>query len=257
MPTADRTQTRRTRRRFHRPGRFDGGELEVAPWVPSRPPPPPRRGRRLPPPPPPPPSRRSPLRGVAVSLALGVIVTGTLTLVGGLPLTSIGPGANGHARGASAAGSAELPGSQAIIAASGPVHPVRSQVDYGDREARFGASRYGHTHEGQDMFAKAGTPLVAVRDATVIDNGNDGGRGNYVAIYSESEDQTYVYLHMLRPSPLRPGDDVTAGEQVGQMGCTGSCWGTHLHFEVRLGRGIERKPIDPLPLLQRWPRVPE
>ena len=256
MPTADRTQTRRTRRRFHRPGRFEGGELEVAPWVPSRPPPPPRRARRRAPPPPPPPSRRSTLRGVAASLALGLIVTGALTLVGGLPLTSIGPGAAGHARGASAAGSTELPGSQAITAQSGPVHPVRSQVDYGDSEARFGASRYGHTHEGQDMFAQAGTPLVAVRDATVIDEGADGGRGNYLAIYSESEDQTYVYFHMLHPSPLRPGNDVTAGEQVGQMGCTGSCWGTHLHFEIRLGRGIERKPIDPLPFLQRWPQVP-
>jgi murein DD-endopeptidase MepM/ murein hydrolase activator NlpD len=179
-----------------------------------------------------------------------------MTVVGGLPLTSIGPGADDRAHSASAAGAAELPGSQAITATSGPVHPVRGSVDYGDGEARFGASRYGHTHEGQDMFASAGTPLVAARDATVIDEGNDGGRGNYVAIYSEDEDQTYVYLHMLHPSPLRPGDGVAAGEQVGQMGCTGSCWGTHLHFEVRVGRGIERKPIDPLPLLKRWPEVP-
>jgi murein DD-endopeptidase MepM/ murein hydrolase activator NlpD len=186
-----------------------------------------------------------------------MIVTGALTLVGGLPLTSIVPAPGAHTHAASAAGAAELAGSQAITEASGPVHPVRGSVDYGDAEARFGASRYGHTHEGQDMFAEAGTPLVAVGDATVIDKGADGGRGNYVAIYSEGEDQTYVYLHMLHPSPLRPGDEVTAGEQVGQMGCTGSCWGTHLHFEVRLGRGIERRPIDPLALLKRWPQVRE
>jgi murein DD-endopeptidase MepM/ murein hydrolase activator NlpD len=254
MPTADRTHTTLTRRRFHRRGGFDRGDLEVAPWVPSRPPPPPRPATR-----PPPPPRRSPLRSVAASLGLGVVVTAALTLAGGLPLTSIS-GHGGHARGvAAAAAPGELPGSQAITSASGPVHPVRvdGPIDYGDAEARFGASRYGHVHEGQDMFGRPGTPLVAVRDAAVIDRGDDGGRGNYVAIYSEAEDQTYVYMHMLNPSPLRPGDHVAAGQEVGGMGCTGSCWGTHLHFEVRLGRGIERKPVDPLPMLKRWPQVPE
>ena len=83
-------------------------------------------------------------------------------------------------------------------------------------------------------MADSGTPLVAVRDARVIE-GNDGGRGNYVALYSPAEDQTYVYFHMLRPSGLKVGVEVPAGTQVGVMGCTGSCYGTHLHFEIRLG----------------------
>ena len=42
---------------------------------------------------------------------------------------------------------------------------------------------------------------------------------------------------------------------VGQLGCTGSCYGAHLHFEVRVGRGVRSEPIDPLPLLRRWRRA--
>jgi murein DD-endopeptidase MepM/ murein hydrolase activator NlpD len=57
---------------------------------------------------------------------------------------------------------------------------------------------------------------------------------------------------MRQRSPLREGDQVAAGDPVGAVGCTGSCWGNHLHFEVRMGRGVEGKPIDPLPLLRRW-----
>jgi murein DD-endopeptidase MepM/ murein hydrolase activator NlpD len=35
------------------------------------------------------------------------------------------------------------------------------------------------------------------------------------------------------------------------VGCTGSCWGDHLHFEVRSGRGTTGESHDPLPLLER------
>jgi murein DD-endopeptidase MepM/ murein hydrolase activator NlpD len=119
--------------------------------------------------------------------------------------------------------------------------------------------RAGRSHEGQDVFANAGTPLVAVAEGVVIEEAGaqsalSGGRGNYVAIHSQADDRTYVYLHMRHRSPLRQGDAVRAGERVGAVGCTGSCYGTHLHFEVRLGRGTEEKPIDPLPLLRRWPQ---
>jgi murein DD-endopeptidase MepM/ murein hydrolase activator NlpD len=197
------------------------------------------------------------------SLVLGVIVTGLLSIVGDVPFASDDAVRGGRSAAAGLIavgprGGEEVPTSLAITSESGPVHPVgvNGEIDYGEIDARFGASRYGHSHEGQDMFAKPGTPLLAVRDGIVVEKGNDGGRGNYVAIYSESEDQTYVYLHMLRPTGLRPGAEVAASAQVGAMGCTGSCYGTHLHFEVRLGKGIERKPIDPLPLLKRWTQVP-
>ncbi len=129
--------------------------------------------------------------------------------------------------------------------------PVHGAVGWGEQDARFGAFRGGRMHEGQDVFADAGTPLVAIRDGRIVEKGDDGGRGNYVAIWSPAARRTFVYLHMLRPSRFRPGDTVDRGERVGAVGCTGSCWGDHLHLEVRRGRGTTGRPLDPLPLLRR------
>jgi murein DD-endopeptidase MepM/ murein hydrolase activator NlpD len=137
----------------------------------------------------------------------------------------------------------------------GATFPVKGPSGFGEAAARFGSSRSGHTHEGQDVFAPAGTPLVAVRAGVVVETGNNGGRGNYVAFYSPQARQTYVYLHMNEPSRVARGRRVRAGQRVGSVGCTGSCFGDHLHFEVRRGRGTEAPPIDPLPRLMRWKRA--
>jgi murein DD-endopeptidase MepM/ murein hydrolase activator NlpD len=131
------------------------------------------------------------------------------------------------------------------------VFPVRGRVDFGEQDARFGASRSGHVHEGQDVFAPAGTPLVAIRDGRIVETGDDGGRGNYVAIWNREVRRTFVYLHMLHPSRVRVGERVRRGQRVGSVGCTGSCWGDHLHLEVRRGKGTTGRPHDPLPLLRR------
>jgi murein DD-endopeptidase MepM/ murein hydrolase activator NlpD len=258
------TNESRLAREEGRPPSAPADALELPPWIAADPPAVSRR----------PPMRRTPrrraaarersrARAIAGCAVLGTIVTGVASLIGGLPLTP--PGTGDEARGRAVAlasnanGAKGDPSSFAITADAGPFHPVRSEgkIDYGDAGARFGASRYGHSHEGQDMFAKSGTPLIAVRDGVVVDKGNDGGRGNYIGIHSPSEDQTYVYFHMLRPTSLKRGDRVAAGAKVGSMGCTGSCYGTHLHFEIRRGDEIEDKPIDPLPLLKRWPQSPQ
>lgn len=136
--------------------------------------------------------------------------------------------------------------------ATGPVHPVRGAVTYGEGDAGFGADRGGRMHEGQDIFAPVGTPVVAVRDAVVLETGGGDDRGNYAALYSGAAHQTYVYLHMDGPADVRPSAHVHAGQRVGALGCSGSCFGPHLHFEVRIGRGVQAPAIDPLPLLRRW-----
>jgi murein DD-endopeptidase MepM/ murein hydrolase activator NlpD len=134
------------------------------------------------------------------------------------------------------------------------VFPIEAPPDYGAGDAGFGAGRSGHSHEGQDVFAPAGTPLIAARDGVILEEGNDGGRGNYIALFNAERRQTYMYLHMQNPSPLDPGQRVDAGDPVGRVGCTGSCWGDHLHFEVRLGRGSAARAMDPLPFLRRAQR---
>jgi murein DD-endopeptidase MepM/ murein hydrolase activator NlpD len=110
----------------------------------------------------------------------------------------------------------------------------------------------GHIHSGHDLFAPAGTPLVAVADGVVAEAGSDGSQGNYVYLYDPKRERTYVYMHMLAPADVRTGERVDAGERIGELGCTGSCWGDHLHFEIRAGRGIVGEASDPRPELERW-----
>ena len=129
--------------------------------------------------------------------------------------------------------------------------PVRGRIDWGEQDARFGAYRGGRLHEGQDVFADAGTTLAAIRDGRIVEKGDDGGRGNYVALWSPAARRTFVYLHMERPSRVDVGDAVKRGDRLGAVGCTGSCSGDHLHLEIRRGRGTTGKPLDPLPLLRR------
>jgi murein DD-endopeptidase MepM/ murein hydrolase activator NlpD len=150
-----------------------------------------------------------------------------------------------------AAGQLAERASERAAARPAAVFPMLAPADWGEADARFGAYRGGHMHEGQDVFAPAGTPLVATRDGRVVETGDDGGRGNYIAIWSPDVRRTFVYLHMLHPARLRPGDSVRMGQRVGAVGCTGSCWGDHLHFEVRRGRGTTGAPHDPLRLLKR------
>jgi murein DD-endopeptidase MepM/ murein hydrolase activator NlpD len=136
--------------------------------------------------------------------------------------------------------------------ADGPFVPLVGPVDYGTAENAFGAARSGHVHEGQDMFAPAGTPEVAATEGVIAEAGSDGSQGNYVYLYDPQRDRTYVYMHMIAPAAVDTGERVTAGERLGGLGCTGSCSGDHLHFEIRDGRGIEGEATDPMPYLRDW-----
>lgn len=131
-----------------------------------------------------------------------------------------------------------------------PVFPLAGPVDYGEVEAAFGNAR-GRPHEGQDIFAPGGTRVMAPRDTVAVDGGSDGGRGNWLALYDRERDQTYSFFHMNAPATVEVGEKVRAGQKVGEVGCTGSCFGDHLHFELREGRGPYGTAIDPLPFLKR------
>ncbi len=139
----------------------------------------------------------------------------------------------------------------------GPFVPVIGKVDYGTSANAFGAARTGHVHSGHDMFAPAGTPLVAVTDGVIVEAGSDGGQGNYVHLYDHESDLTYIYMHMIEPARHQAGDEVDAGAELGGVGCTGSCSGDHLHFEIRKGKGMTGEARDPLPDLKDWESIPK
>jgi murein DD-endopeptidase MepM/ murein hydrolase activator NlpD len=209
--------------------------------------------------------RRELLRGTAKAgaalLAVGVVAV-ALGAALGLPLPTGGGSDDELASGASGVLVPLDQGTASGISSQGPFHPVLApSVDYGEFAAKFGG---GRGHPGQDMFARVGTPLVAVRPGTVVDWGTvngqySGGRGNYLDIYSPLDGRSYNYLHMKQPSPYKVGTEVAAGQVIGHLGCTGSCDGPHLHFEIRLGVDDlphDPKPIDPLPIIRHWPAAP-
>jgi murein DD-endopeptidase MepM/ murein hydrolase activator NlpD len=136
------------------------------------------------------------------------------------------------------------------------VFPVQGTYSFGGDDARFGAGRPGHRHQGQDVVAASGTPLVAPVAGTVTVKSNQpGGAGIYVVIRGTSDGRDYVFMHLLRGSVLvEAGDAVAAGQQFAQVGSTGASSGPHLHFEIWIGGWWERggAPTDPLPQLQRW-----
>ena len=135
--------------------------------------------------------------------------------------------------------------------------PIDGAFDWGGRDARFGAKRKGHRHQGQDLTAAEGTPVVSPHAGTVeaVDYQRRGA-GNYVVIDSDGEDYDFVFMH-LRTGSVRVvvGDHVRTGEQIGEVGSTGESSGPHLHFEIWVGGWyVGGHPLDPLSLLKSWAR---
>jgi hypothetical protein len=132
--------------------------------------------------------------------------------------------------------------------------PVRGRHTYGTGIAAFGAARDGHSHQGHDIFAQCGTPLVAARGGVVKLNQHEGRAGNYLVIDGAGTDIDYAYMHLQEPSPLKKGAKVMTGQVIGAVGDTGVARGCHLHFEMWSAPGwyTGGQPIDPLPALKLW-----
>jgi murein DD-endopeptidase MepM/ murein hydrolase activator NlpD len=125
-------------------------------------------------------------------------------------------------------------------------HGVRGYI------GEFGAPRTGgRTHEGFDVTARCGTPLVAVRSGTVLKSAFDAElKGHYVVLKGRSERRTYLYAHLSRKPSVRKGQQVRAGRRLGTVGQTGNAASTpcHLHIEIR----SRDRLLDPEPMLYSW-----
>jgi murein DD-endopeptidase MepM/ murein hydrolase activator NlpD len=117
---------------------------------------------------------------------------------------------------------------------------------------QFGAPRVdGRTHEGFDITAACGTPVVAVRAGTIIRKAYDPELyGNFIVLKGEGERRTYKYAHLIRPAPVHKGQRVRAGRRVGSVGQTGNAASTpcHLHIEIR----THGRLLNPEPLVDAW-----
>jgi len=137
-----------------------------------------------------------------------------------------------------------------VVAPGAGVFPVQGPHTYGDG---FGAPRSGHTHQGQDVLAACGTPLVSVMTGTVQYAGYQSAAGNYIVIDNDGTADDFVYMHLATPAYVKTDGVVAAGQQIGVVGETGDATGCHLHFEYWQGDWFGGgQPIDPLPYLKAW-----
>jgi murein DD-endopeptidase MepM/ murein hydrolase activator NlpD len=100
--------------------------------------------------------------------------------------------------------------------------------------------RWGRLHAGVDIAAPAGTVVHAAARGRVVIAGPVGGYGNYVCVQHTARLIT-CYAHLSR-FLTRHGAVVRQGQPVGLVGCTGHCFGDHLHFETWIGG----RPVDPM-----------
>ena len=134
--------------------------------------------------------------------------------------------------------------------------PVAGAYSLGGAESRFGAGRSGHLHQGQDIAAAEGTPVLAPLPGVVafVDFQRKGA-GHYVVLRG-ADGRDYVFMYLQAGSiSAAEGDALAAGEPFARVGSTGGSSGPHLHFELWPEGWYSSPgsaPIDPLPQLQAW-----
>lgn len=120
------------------------------------------------------------------------------------------------------------------------IWPVEGTIEsgFGGRRNPFGGSSYEY-HEGQDIEAPMGAPVIAAASGTVTIACAQNGYGNVVYIdHGNGLSTRYGHLSQIDATV---GQRITRGEVLGRIGSTGRSTGPHLHYEVR----INNAPVNP------------
>lgn len=126
-----------------------------------------------------------------------------------------------------------------------PVPGYRVNSPFGLR--RMPWENHGRLHEGVDIAAPSGKPVVAVEDGVITRAGTSASYGRYVEIRHENGLSSF-YAHLGRiDRAARAGVAVAAGATIGRIGSSGTSTGPHLHFEIRRGD----KPLNPVAFIGR------
>ena len=130
--------------------------------------------------------------------------------------------------------------------------PVAGRAHY---SSDFGAPRtvpYAHDHEGTDVFAARGTPVIASADGVVTRVTEDSAIAGTSLRLTTAGGTYFFYAHLdSLVSGLRNGAVVEKGDVLGFVGTTGNAAGTspHLHYEIHPLGGAA---VDPVPYLDQW-----
>lgn len=138
-----------------------------------------------------------------------------------------GSSSSGGSSGGNSGGSGVTVGSSWLV----PCSYKRISSPFGFRESpTAGASTY---HQGVDLSANAGTPIVASRGGTVTVASYSNGAGYYVTI-NHGDGFSSIYMHMSNYI-VSSGQKVNQGQTIGYVGNTGIATGYHLHFGIATG----------------------
>jgi len=136
--------------------------------------------------------------------------------------------------------SAQSPGSQPAgpvkPGSGGFIWPINSSIT-----SPFGP-RWGRMHTGLDLEGVTGDPIRAAKSGTVIVAGGGAGYSGYgiVTVIDHGGGVSTLYAHQSSLA-VSNGAKVKQGQVIGRVGCTGHCFGDHLHFEIR----INGNPVNP------------
>jgi murein DD-endopeptidase MepM/ murein hydrolase activator NlpD len=119
-----------------------------------------------------------------------------------------------------------------------------------DCNLHYGRVYDGHT--GSDYPMALSSPIAAARDGTVVDlfegfgTQQFGTNGNYVLV-SHADGRRTLYYHLAQNGArVAVGQAVVAGQLIGDSGCSGQCYGAHLHFEMRKSTSSGWVSVDPI-----------
>jgi murein DD-endopeptidase MepM/ murein hydrolase activator NlpD len=136
---------------------------------------------------------------------------------------------------------------------AGTAFPVAGPHTYGDG---FGVGRVGHTHQGQDLLAAEGTPVVAPEAGTVLYVDNQPSAAGWYVVLHAADGRDMFFAHCQEASmAVTPGMAVGPGARLCNVGHTGDATGPHLHFEIWVNGwrvSSASAPIDPLADLLAW-----
>lgn len=94
-------------------------------------------------------------------------------------------------------------------------------------------------HQGVDIMARVGTPIVSTTDGEIVRVFRDTPREGHGVAIRDPDGWIHVYAHFNAPARAHVGDVVHAGDRIGELGASGDAVGPHLHYQVeRRGRRL-------------------
>ncbi|SEP91218.1 N-terminal domain of peptidoglycan hydrolase CwlO-containing protein [Virgibacillus subterraneus] len=125
---------------------------------------------------------------------------------------------------------------------------IFSWPSQGRLSSTYGSRSLGY-HYGLDIAASTGTTIKTAAAGVVTRSAYSTSYGNVVYVYHPQYNKSTVYAHMSSRS-VGYGQNVSAGQKLGEIGNTGRSYGAHLHFEVHNGEWSQHGGINPMPFLK-------